>query len=894
MSQLALLARRVARGPCAVINPFGAVLTQNKRMMALLWEEIWTRFAPLGARESFAAICRTPRAWRRFPCARLRRKRRALGVEVGLRLRGRRGRHRRRDARRRVGATCSTTRCPTRWIAQRRFQPLVGRRRKRIANYGVYLVGGQAAGIFTALQSGHTDRGAICAPTLVRLHEQACLGRAQCELGAPLRAGSIFDLLRGWSGPLIWTGGGADQRRMRRDRRAENDSTSPCSAALDLQQQDGWNVGSEGQPLVFPGARDTDITGGTRAGATRLTDARAAPAPGEPTLATVLQPDAVPVAGGAAQRRPADGDSPHLHARDGLATGAAKRCCPCSCRTAVPAATSRWCWTCPVPRRRGRSRASPAASIRCSCSPTGPTRRAWFRRTRRWPRRSTSCRVRAPRAGRRPATAPPVFVLDRQRLAPYADDAGQFDNRYFAGLPSWEGFHAAGIRHVLYVTPDDQATLESDDLNDDLVALDEGGIDVKLLALSDFSQTPLPGWAEDPGNGCPPVPVSGTGPQYYFGGSPASQVALAAGTGADPPQHLAGQRSTCRSRCHCRSRAPALRAFRPFARATPQAMGGHPPSGRLAPRRPLGARHGFGRSGSMGRVTRADSAPEAVMRGGIFGHAFVDLERYVDLDELAALDDEIYAGPHRGAGLDYTGGSHKTMGIVPPSERDDPFADYGEAIAAHGPRPSSPASSRLSDTPEAFELDRQARVRVRRGAPMVAQPATDAVPRVPARRLFSVEGLLRADAGRRLGRTRRRQGQDLHRRGAARVPADHRLHRTVAVRATRPLQPAGPAVERSRDDPPRRGGRSRGRPLHHALSARQQAAVSVGRASETRASPFRDGPTGSTIASITVLPPPRSFATRFGSTACSTARFLGAAGGGPPCRPALASTACLC
>ena len=34
------LAAAVARGRVAVVNPFGAVLTQNKRMMALLWEEL--------------------------------------------------------------------------------------------------------------------------------------------------------------------------------------------------------------------------------------------------------------------------------------------------------------------------------------------------------------------------------------------------------------------------------------------------------------------------------------------------------------------------------------------------------------------------------------------------------------------------------------------------------------------------------------------------------------------------------------------------------------------------------------------------------------------------------------------------------------------------------------
>jgi hypothetical protein len=66
---------------------------------------------------------------------------------------------------------------PARWIAQRRFCPRVERvgqgadlagGAQVTANYGVYLVGGRAAGLFTRLQSGCTDRGAVCAPTLVK------------------------------------------------------------------------------------------------------------------------------------------------------------------------------------------------------------------------------------------------------------------------------------------------------------------------------------------------------------------------------------------------------------------------------------------------------------------------------------------------------------------------------------------------------------------------------------------------------------------------------------------------------------------------------------------------------------------------------------------------------
>ena len=65
---------------------------------------------------------------------------------------------------------------------------------------------------------------------------------------------------------------------------------------------------------------------------------------------------------------------------------------------------------------------------------------------------------------------------------------------------------------------------------------------------------------------------------------------------------------------------------------------------------------------------------------GIFGRPFVNLEPYVDLEELAALDDEISLGLTEVA-VGYTGGSHKWMGIVPSSSADDPYLDYGQVIA---------------------------------------------------------------------------------------------------------------------------------------------------------------------------------------------------------------------
>jgi hypothetical protein len=108
----------------------------------------------------------------------------------------------------------------------------------------------------------------------------------------------------------------------------------------------------------------------------------------------------------------------------------------------------------------------------------------------------------------RPPDAPPVFVLDRNRLAHYTDEDGQFDNRYVAKLPTAENLRSLGIRHLLYLTPGKNDLRELDDLNDDFVELARHSIDVKVLPLSDLE-------AAAPS---PETPAPRT--TYYYGGHP--------------------------------------------------------------------------------------------------------------------------------------------------------------------------------------------------------------------------------------------------------------------------------------------------------------------------------------------------------------------------------------
>jgi hypothetical protein len=101
----------------------------------------------------------------------------------------------------------------------------------------------------------------------------------------------------------------------------------------------------------------------------------------------------------------------------------------------------------------------------------------------------------------------PMFVVDDGRLAPYRDEATQFDNRYLARLPSADALKTLGIRRVLYVRPGATNLQELDDLNDDFVRYRNAGVEVRAVALDDFQlETPA-------------VTSSHATPRYYWGGS---------------------------------------------------------------------------------------------------------------------------------------------------------------------------------------------------------------------------------------------------------------------------------------------------------------------------------------------------------------------------------------
>ena len=259
------------------------------------------------------------------------------------------------------------------------------------------------------------------------------------------------------------------------------------------------------------------------------------------------------------------------------------------------------------------------------------------------------------------------------------------------------------------------------------------------------------------------------------------------------------------------------------------------------------------------------------MLGGIFGRPFVDLEPYVDVGELAALDDEISLGLTEVA-VGYTGGSHKSMGIVPPSAAHDPYADYGQVIARMT-RAEFARFVALSDTPEAFDLDRRAEyefgeerpwplsrrqmlyLEYRHGVYFPWKVYYELIPNLSWEERAASDGKAFTDEARRV------------------------FPRTVAFIERLPFAELGRCnllglqsndhgtIHRDAEDEPSR------RPLHHPLPARRQAPLPVGRGAPRAAA----GRRARLLVRRPQLPrrgaPIRSFATRSASTASSAPIF---------------------
>jgi glutathionylspermidine synthase len=166
---LALLAAAVERRT-AVVNPFGAVLTQNKRALAFCWEEL-ARFSPAAQQAITRWLPRTHRLermreelWAQPDRWVLKSDYGCEGGEVVV------GAH----VDRATWDAALTHVVAQRWVAQEYFAPLADEH-GCVVNHGVYVVGGQPAGMLARVHGAHaaTDASARTAPVFVVAGEDA-------------------------------------------------------------------------------------------------------------------------------------------------------------------------------------------------------------------------------------------------------------------------------------------------------------------------------------------------------------------------------------------------------------------------------------------------------------------------------------------------------------------------------------------------------------------------------------------------------------------------------------------------------------------------------------------------------------------------------------------------
>lgn len=151
-------------GKLCIVNPFGAVLPQNKRAMALMWEHIH-RFGPAAQNVIRRFIPATFRLETLSEAALVAEKDEwvlksdygAEGEEVII------GKLATADD----WKKCLLHARPGHWVAQRYFEARINENGD-VVNYGVYLVAGCAAGIYSRTHKGATTDEAISVATLVR------------------------------------------------------------------------------------------------------------------------------------------------------------------------------------------------------------------------------------------------------------------------------------------------------------------------------------------------------------------------------------------------------------------------------------------------------------------------------------------------------------------------------------------------------------------------------------------------------------------------------------------------------------------------------------------------------------------------------------------------------
>lgn len=146
-----------------VVNPFGSVLTQNKRIMALMHERI--DLFPAEAQDAIRRYLPETLRLDAVHPEQLSAERADWVLKTDYGCEGEEVW---------IGAMCEQPEwdrvlrhaLPERWIAQRYFRTTSSD--GMTTNYGAWLIAGEAAGLYTRVHPGATDYDALSAPALVR------------------------------------------------------------------------------------------------------------------------------------------------------------------------------------------------------------------------------------------------------------------------------------------------------------------------------------------------------------------------------------------------------------------------------------------------------------------------------------------------------------------------------------------------------------------------------------------------------------------------------------------------------------------------------------------------------------------------------------------------------
>jgi len=89
---------------------------------------------------------------------------------------------------------------------------------------------------------------------------------------------------------------------------------------------------------------------------------------------------------------------------------------------------------------------------------------------------------------------------------------------------------------------------------------------------------------------------------------------------------------------------------------------------------------------------------------GIWGRPFIDLEPHLDLSALDAIHEEVCLGLSQ-VPVAYTGGSHRSMGIMPPSLQESALGDYRSVLSSLTPAERAVFATLADDPIAAREED---------------------------------------------------------------------------------------------------------------------------------------------------------------------------------------------